>query len=85
MRNAVVNADNEVVNVIEAEADFDPGEGLRLVRSDKASPGEKYEGGKFIAPEGSALEPTPRERYAAATTQAQKLAILAEHAGLAEG
>ena len=84
MRYAVLNSNNEVKNVIEAEPDFKPGPGLRLIRSDTAGPGDLYSNRAFETPEGPPPDPTTRERYFAANTDAERVAILAEHLGLTD-
>jgi hypothetical protein len=81
MRYAVVNSDNVVVNVIEAPKDWQV-EGHRVIVSKSASSGDTYIDQKFATPAKPEPEPTMQDRYGAATTQAAKLAILAEHVGL---
>ena len=84
MRYAVLNSNNQVKNVIEAEPGFKPGPGLRLIRSDTAGPGDLYSNRTFTTPDGPAPEPTTRERYLAANTDAERLAVLADHLGLTD-
>ena len=84
MRYAVLNNNDEVVNVIDAEPGFKPGLGLRLIISNTAGPGDLYANGTFETPESPPPEPTARERYLAATTDTERLAVLAEHLGLTD-
>lgn len=52
-RFAVVDQAGAVLNVIEAQAGFEPGAGLSIVRSDTAAIGDAYANGGFTSP------PTP--------------------------
>ena len=83
-RYAVVNADNQVVNVIKLE-DVDswtPPEGTKIVRSNVAGPGWTRTGRSFTPPAIEESDPSLQERYAGASTTTAKLAIVAERLGL---
>lgn len=57
-RYAVVDENGVIVNVIVADADFDPGNGLTIIRSDTASPGETHINGVFLPPaDAPAVDP----------------------------
>ena len=83
-RYAVVNADNQVVNVIELVdgADWTPPEGERLILSNDAGPGWTRTGRSFTPPAIEESDPSFQERYAGASTTTAKLAIVAERLGL---
>ena len=80
MRFALIDADGIVTNVIEALEGWTAVEaGETLVPSETASPGDTYTLGTFTTPEPPPAQPTARETYDAATTDAERLEILATH------
>ncbi len=81
-RQALLDADGLVLNVIEAPDGWDgitPGQSL--VPAQNASHGDTWNGSTFIKPRRPAVAPSLRDRYQAASTTAAKLAILAEAQG----
>lgn len=52
MRMAIVTPEGKVANIIEADAEFDPGAGLLMIPAQGAvSPGWTWDGNRFAAPE----------------------------------
>jgi hypothetical protein len=80
MRFAVI-VDGVVANVIEAPLDWavDVGD---LVASETASPDDIWDGAEFTAAAVVDGEPTARDKYAAASSAAGRIAIIAEELGL---
>ena len=81
MRFAVINTDNVVVNVIEAPEGWSL-ENYTLVESDTSSIGDNWDGEILIPPEIVVPGPTLGEQYALLETDKEKIAFLAQHAGL---
>ena len=79
MRFAVIK-DSLVVNVIEAPKGWTV-EGHVVVASDTAGPGDTYKDRNFT-PEVKVVVASLRDKYARATTNAQRQDILAKQAGL---
>ena len=85
MRFAVINTDNIVVNVIEAFKDFKVPTGFRKIASDQGSDGDTWDAAaKRFIPNPVVRPPTPRDNYQAATTDAQRIEIMAKELGLSE-
>lgn len=82
MRFAVIK-DGLVVNVIVAPKDWKV-EGHTLINSAVAGHGDSYKNRKFIKPEPVAPKPTLRDKYEAATTDAERQTIIAKQLGLTE-
>lgn len=90
MRYAVIDESGRVVNVIEAPAGWSAPSGHRVHASDVASPGDTWDGQAVIpaavpdVPEREPQEPRGSllQRYQAAATAEEQLAILAEALGL---
>ena len=80
MRQAVIDRNGNVVNVIEAPKDWKV-EGHTLIPSDTASTGDIYKDKKFTTPAPVAGPPSRSERFKTASDK-EKIAILAEEAGL---
>ena len=85
MRFAVVDRQTRiVVNTIEAPEDWTVDAAYRLVRSETAGKGDSYNASalRFTPAPVPAPEPSPREQYEAATTDAERLAVIARRVGL---
>jgi hypothetical protein len=85
MRYAVVNRQSRVVvNVIDAPADWKVDTDHRLVPTETGGPYDAYNErtGMFTPAVIPAPEPTARERYAAASTQTEKLGVIAKQLDL---
>ena len=79
MREALVK-DGLVINVIEIEEDSDwpiP-DGHILIDGTGASPGDTWDGEKFISPPEPEPKPDYKAQYKAATNQEQRNAIFAK-------
>jgi len=81
MRVAIVsNETNIVENVAVADSGFNPGVGLSSIPSETAKMGDTWDGVDFTTPE--IVEPV--DEYAAATSDAARIVVIAEHLGLVE-
>lgn len=76
--------DGQVVNVIiyDDKADWQPPEGCTVLDALDASPGDTWDGNKFIHPTPEVVALDPDIAAFIAGTVAQKLAILARRVGL---
>lgn len=68
MRNAVIDANGNIVNIVDVEigAEWSPPEGHTLVQSDTACIGWTYANGSFVAPALPAPTPPTIEQQIAA-------------------
>ena len=83
-RQAVVNGEGLVVNVIELEPDADwlPPEGSVVVRSDVASPGDTLVGREFVRPTPPPRDVSFAERWSAAIDADERLHVLVDLLGV---
>lgn len=81
MRVAIVSDETRIVeNVAVADSGFNPGEGLSSIPSETAKVGDSWDGANFTTP----AIVVPEDEYAAATSDAARIVVIAEHLGLVE-
>ena len=78
MRFAVLDKSGGVVNVIEAPEDWTPETGYTFRESIEASPGDRFEGDVLVRAEEVEHPATIQEQYDAASTDSERIIILAK-------